>query len=223
MMSSRSAARTRSSPCGARRAHDRDWPERLADARRCPGTRHRGQNRRCRAAPWAAAARGGRGPGPPRQAQFPAGTCPRRSRPGRAAARPASLGSTSRRDACRGRQDDRPSRPCRSNSATRAASSRGCATQAARRPHQRAAERRREREPAKRPRLPVRCRARSPTRRRAAAMQRNACHSTRRTEREPGGNAAAEADHDPRRKLRALGLEELLQPLAQRRKTALFQ
>ena len=51
-------------------------------------------------------------------------------------------------------------------------------------------------------------------------MHRNARHCAGLAKREPGGNAEAEADGEPRRKLRAFGLEEPFQLLVRRRKTA---
>ena len=102
------------------------------------------------------------------------------------------------------------------NSATTGRSSRGAATQSARaqtsaQPSVAASAN----QPSARPALPAAEReARSaPSRRRCTGTR---AHSQRRAEREPGGDAAAEADHEPRRKLRALRLEEPFQRLASR-------
>ena len=88
------------------------------------------------------------------------------------------------------------------------------------RPHQGAAERRREREPAERPSGAAAAERETGDRQRGAKTQ-DRLPLPRVAECEPGGDPASEADGEPRRKLGALRLEELLQPLPGRGKPRL--
>ena len=204
-------------------ARRRAGPARPAPAtcrpRRSPGTRHRARNHRSRAAPSAAAAPAGRAAELPRLDASPAGALssidrypdPRRQRrvawrqgqADRALARrwldPFDLASS---DAI-----DWPLEPRRRHPLGP-------------RPDQAAAQRRGKREPAERSSRSAPARAQSRQAPRPAARHRNAAHSSGRAEREPRGDAAAEADHEPRRKLRALRLEEPLKPPREPRKSA---
>ena len=150
----RSRSRTRSRPCRGGGLLNADGAERLADCADAPGTTRRARNHRCREAPSAAAARAAHGAGPRRPARCPPGTCLHRSRRGPAAEAPAR--SDSAADApcllC-GEMIDRSTVPA--NCDHQRPSSRGCGDPGRARPHQRAAERRRQREPAERPAGPA--------------------------------------------------------------------
>ena len=89
------------------------------------------------------------------------------------------------------------------------------------RPDQGAAERRGKREPAERPPRPSAAKHEAERRRGRPPRHRKAGHCALRIEREPARDPASETDHEPRRKLRALRLEELLQLLASRGKPRL--
>ena len=212
--------RTRSRPAGARGVYRPRRPERLADradalepgiAREIVGPRQRHRRRR-------------REPGAQRESPRPArcrpATCPRRPRPGPAAAASGSLGAQQSAGPCR------VAARCSTDSTSPANSvTTGPLEPRLRRPTRPAPRPARSRAPpqartSRAPGPPARCRRRSrqARKRRGDAQERRPL--PRRAEREPGRDPAAEADDEPRRKLRALRLEEPFQLLVQARKTA---
>ncbi len=207
---------------GSAGAHDRDCARAPCRPRRCPGTRRRGRNRRCRAAPSAAAAPAGRAAAISRPARNSgAASCPRRSRPAPAAAarHPSAraAGGPSRLAARWSTDSTLPVELARPPAA-RAAAARP--TPSAPRPARSRASRQARTSRAPGPARPLP--STNPIKReRGARCTGTPRHCRGLAEREPGGDAASEADDEPRRKLRALGLEEPFQLLARRGKPRL--
>ena len=188
-MCRRRPSRARVEPARRGRLRDRHWARAPCRLRRSPGTRRRGRNRRCRAAPSAAAARAARAGSISAPGAIPGGnlssSIETRTRGGSS----PPVGATRQPDRSAWPPDDRPIRPAPMNCVTTGRSSRGCATHAGPRPDQRAAERRGEREPAERPPGPAAAEREADQAPAPAATHRNACHCARRAKREPGGDA----------------------------------
>ena len=207
----RQPCRTRSSPPRGPGRPARPAPA-TCRPRRSPGTTRRGRSRRSRAPPSAAAASAARASGlapltsPSGALSWSTDTRTRGGSAGRPA--PGSGGP------CPWRPSARPVR-----SSPRAPRSLGRSSLGAppirRAPTPGAAERRGT---ARTSRAPVRS---APARRKAAQAKpgretNERSPVERPAEREPGGDAGAEPDHQPRRKLRALRLEQPFKPLSKR-------
>ena len=121
---------------------------------------------------------------------------------------------------CPWRRDNRRDSTRPATSATTGRSSRGCATHDER-AHTKAqpSAAASANQPSARPARPLAEHKADQGKRRRHAQERRPLAPA--VEREPRGDAAPEADDDPRRELRALGLEEPLQPLVKRGKPRL--